>query len=77
MVRDDGLLKFARENKRIEVLKVSLLHASIRKLIKEIAKEMVDCTDTNAKLRCDSKGPLWHIWTFLELLYARIDVLFK
>ena len=58
MVRDDGLLKFARENKRIEVLKVSLLHASIRKLIKEIAEEMVDCTDTNAKLRCDSQGSL-------------------
>ena len=58
MVRDDGLLKFARENKRIEVLKVSLLHASISKLIKEIAEEMVDCTNTDAKLRCNSQSPL-------------------
>ena len=76
MVRDDGLLKFAGEDEGVHVLKVSLLHTSLRKRIKEIAKDMVDCTDANAKLRCYSQGPLRHIGALLELLYACIDVLF-
>ena len=58
MVGDDCFLQFAGEDKGVQVLEVSLLHASLCKHIKEIAKEMVYCTDTDAKLRCDSKGPL-------------------
>ena len=58
MVRDDGLLEFAREDKGVQVLEISLLHTCFGKHLKEISKEMVYCTDTDTKLRCDSKGPL-------------------
>ena len=54
MVGDDGLLQFAREDEGVQVLEVSLLHSSLCKHLKEVAEEMVNCTDTDTKLGRDS-----------------------
>ena len=54
VVGNDCLLKPSRKNECVQVLEVPLLHASFSEHLKQTAKQVVDCTDSDAELGSDA-----------------------
>ena len=76
-MRDRYVSQFATQDECFQIFKVSLLDSSFSKHLKQLSKEMLDCSNFNAELGSNSQGfRLYHL-SFLEFLNTSINILPK
>ena len=75
LMRNLNMLQSARKNKSLKVFKESLFDSSFSKHRKQLTKQVINCSNFDAKLRRDSQSFRLHHLPFLKFFDAGIYVL--